>query len=92
MCIAETLKEARWNLRIATDADALVRQAASARHQNLTDFVIGAALVEAERVFADRSSFRLDDARWNEFVDLLERLVRENPGLDRLFARPSVFE
>ncbi len=40
----------------------------TARHQNLTDFVMGAALVEAECVLADRGSFRLDDKRWNEFV------------------------
>lgn len=90
--MSETLKDARWNLRVAADANALVRQAASARHQNLTDFVIEAALGEAERVLADRTSFRLDEARWNEFVDLLERPVRDNPGLDKLFARPSVFE
>ena len=90
--MSEIVKDARWNLRIAAAADTLVRQAATARHQNLTDFVIGAALVEAERVLADRGSFRLDDKRWNEFVDLLERPVRESAGLERLFVGPSVFE
>ena len=51
--MSETLKDARWNLRVAPDADLLVRQAAMARRQNLTDFVIEAALGEAERVLAD---------------------------------------
>ena len=88
----EILKDARWNLRVASDANALVRQAASARQQNLTDFVIEAAVDAAERVLADRTSFVLDDARWSEFVDAVERPVRDNPGLARLFARPSVFE
>jgi uncharacterized protein (DUF1778 family) len=90
--MSETLKDIRWNLRVAADANTLVRQAAIARHQNLTDFVIEAALGEAERVLADRTSFPLDETRWNAFVDLLDRPVRESPGLDRLFARPNVFE
>jgi uncharacterized protein (DUF1778 family) len=90
--MSEALKDARWNLRVAPDANELVRQAASARHQNLTDFVIAAALGEAERVLADRTSFPLDEAHWNEFVDLLDRPVRDNPGLDKLFDKPNVFE
>lgn len=51
-----------------------------------------AGLGEAERVLADRSSFPLDEEHWNEFVDLLERPVRDNPGLVRLFSKPTVFE
>ncbi len=90
--MTETLKDIRWNLRVAADANTLVRQAALARHQNLTDFVIEAALGEAERVLADRTSFPLDETQWNEFVDLLDRPVRENPGLSKLFAKPNVFE
>jgi uncharacterized protein (DUF1778 family) len=90
--MSEILKDTRWNLRVAADANTLVRQAALARHQNLTDFVIEAALGEAERVLADRTSFLLDEAHWNEFVDLLDRPVRDSPGLDKLFAEPSVFE
>ncbi len=88
----EALKDTRWNLRVAPDANALVRQAASARHQNLTDFVIDAAVSEAERVLADRTRFVLGDDRWAEFVALLERPVRDNPGLAKLFAKQSVFE
>ena len=79
-------------MRIAPDADAVVRQAATLRHQNLTEFVIEAAVVEAERVLADRARFVLEPERWSEFVELLDRPVQENPGLARLFARPSVFE
>jgi uncharacterized protein (DUF1778 family) len=88
----EALKDTRWNLRVAPDANELVRQAASARHQNLTDFVIEAALGEAERVLTDRTSFPLDETKWNEFVDLLDRPVRDNPGLEKLLTEPSVFE
>lgn len=89
--MAEPLRDTRWNLRIAGEADALVRQAATERRQNLTDFVIGAALIEAERVLADRTRFLLDDAAWAELAALLDQPVQPNPGLERLFSRPSVF-
>ena len=90
--MSETLKDARWNLRVAAEANDLVRQAASVRHQNLTAFVLEAAVGEAERVLADRSSFVLGEAQWHEFVDLLDRPVRDNPGLVRLFSKPTAFE
>lgn len=90
--MAEILKEARWNLRVNADANTVVRRAAQERHQNLTDFVLAAALAEAERVLADRTSFPLDEERWNEFVDAIDRPVRDNPGLDKLFDKPNVFE
>ena len=89
--MAEAGKDTRWNLRVAADANELVRQAASARRQNLTEFVLEAALDEAERALADRSRFALDEESWNEFARLLERPVRDNPGLAKLFAEPSVF-
>ena len=90
--IARTLKDTRWNMRVAPDADAVVRQAAALSHRKLTEFVIDAAVVEAERVLADRTRFVLDPERWGEFVELLDRPVQENPELAMLFARPSVFE
>ena len=89
--MGEPLRDTRWNLRIAGEADALVRQAATERRQNLTDFVIGAALIEAQRVLADRTRFVLADAAWEEFAALLDRPVQSIPGLERLFSRPSVF-
>ena len=86
------LKDNRWNLRVAPEENALVREAASTRDQNLTDFVVKAAVGEAERVLADRTRFVLDEAQWNDFVEALDRPPRENPRLARLFAEPSVFE
>jgi uncharacterized protein (DUF1778 family) len=90
--MAEVAKDTRWNLRVAPDTNALVRDAASARRQNLTEFVLAAAVGEADRVLADRTSFALSEESWNEFARLLERPVRDNPGLAKLFAKPSVFE
>ncbi|MGI8728647.1 MAG: DUF1778 domain-containing protein [Solirubrobacteraceae bacterium] len=86
------LKDTRWALRVTEPADQVVRAAASASHRNLTDFVVSAAVGEAERVLADRTRYVLDDAAWNEFVELLDRPAREPQGLRKLFAAESVFD
>ncbi len=82
----------RWDFRVSPAADRLVRQAAEVTHRSLTDFVVEAAVVEAERVLADRTRFVLDVERWNQFGELLDRPVQEKPGLQKLFAKPNVFE
>ncbi len=81
----------RWDFRVASEKDQLVRQAAETADQTLTDFVVDAAVVEAERVLADRTQFVLDAERWDRFVELLDRAPQENPGLEKLFSKPSVF-
>ncbi len=81
----------RWDFRVASEKDELVRQAAEAADRSLTNFVVDAAVVEAERVLADRTQFVLDADQWESFVELLDRPPQEKPGLEKLFSRPSVF-
>jgi uncharacterized protein (DUF1778 family) len=87
-----TVVKSRWNFRVAEEANEVVRHAASVRHQDLTEFVVLAATNEAERVLADRTRFVLDPTDWERFNEALDRPAQENPGLARLFAKPSVFE
>jgi uncharacterized protein (DUF1778 family) len=81
----------RWDFRVDADTDRLVRQAAQTAERTLTDFVVDAAVVEAERLLADRREFVLDAEQWQRFVTLLDRPPQETPGLEKLFAKPSVF-
>lgn len=81
----------RWDFRVAPETDRLVRQAAATADRTLTDFVVDAAVIEAERLLADRTNFVLDEERWNRFVELLDRPPRDNPSLEKLFSKPSVF-
>ena len=81
----------RWDFRVDPATDRLVRQAAATSAQTLTDFVVDAAVLEAERLLADRTQFVLAPQQWERFVELLDRSPRENPGLERLFSTPSVF-
>ena len=89
-----TVREAsneRWDFRVAPDIDSIVRQAARSADRTLTQFVVDAAVVEAERILADRTQFVLGREEWARFVEILDRPPRENPGLEKLFSRPSVF-
>jgi uncharacterized protein (DUF1778 family) len=88
----QPVKESRWNLRVAPEANERVRRAASERQESLTEFVLGAAVDAADRVLTDRTRFELDEAGWRELTLLLDRPVRDNPRLAKLFARPSVFD
>ena len=81
----------RWDFRVSPETDLLVRQAADTADRTLTDFVIDAALLQAERVLADRTQFILDDQQWVRFVELLDRPPEQKPGLEKLFSKPSIF-
>jgi len=81
----------RWDFRVASGTDQLVRQAAETADRTLTDFVVDAAVIEAERVLADRTQFVLGTEQWNRFVELLDRPPQDKPGLEKLFSKPSIF-
>lgn len=82
----------RWNMRVAEDVDAIMRMAAEQTNQPSTDFVVRAARVLAEDTLADRRVFRLDDAAWDEFIEILDRPARSVPELARLLSSASVFD
>ena len=82
----------RWNLRVASGDDIVVRRAAAESDRELSEFVRTAAILEAERVLADRTTFAFDGARWDRLQEILDRPPRVPAGLEELFSRPSVFE
>jgi len=82
----------RWDFRVDPEADRLVRMAAATARATLTDFVVDAAVLEAERQLAHRTRFVLDGEQWDRLVELLDRPPRESPGLQRLISKPSAFE
>jgi uncharacterized protein (DUF1778 family) len=81
--------DSRWNFRVTPGADEVVRRAAAVSNRPLTDFVLQAAVNEAERVLADRTRFELDAEAWERFNELLERPVQDKPGLAKLFGKPT---
>lgn len=84
-------RQSRINLRTSARQEQLLKQAAAATDRTMTDFVLETAVVEAERVLADRRWFLISDEQWDEFQHLLEQPARDLPRLRALLARPSPF-
>ncbi len=84
-------RQSRINLRASTRQEQLLKRAAAATDRTMTDFVLETAVVEAERVLADRRWFLIDDERWDAFQHLLNQPARELPLLSALLAKPSPF-
>lgn len=85
------VRQARINLRASARQELLLKQAAAASDRTMTDFVLESAVLEAERVLADRRWFLISDEQWDEFQHLLEQPVRDLPRLRGLLAKPSPF-
>jgi uncharacterized protein (DUF1778 family) len=95
-CVAATktgeTRDRRWNLRVESSEDALVRAASNLSETKFSSFVRAAAVSEARRILADRTRFPLGSAEWEQFTQLLDRPPRIPAGLRDLFSKPSVFE
>ena len=89
--MAEAHARERWAFRVSSAEDRLVRQAAETSNRSLTDFVVAAAVVEAEHVLADRTRFVLEADQWERFVESLDQPPRAKPEIKRLLSAPSIF-
>lgn len=89
--VTET-RDRRWDLRVAESEDALVRAASDLADTSFTGFIRGAAVSEARRILADRTTFELEESNWRTFMELLDRPPEVPDGLRDLFSKPNVFE
>jgi uncharacterized protein (DUF1778 family) len=85
-------KDARLNFRLTRHDDELVRDAASALGQSVTEFVTESVVQRAHSVLADRRVFELSDVQWDRFVLALDRPSKPNPRLLKLLSLPSETE
>lgn len=89
---ARTARTEKLDLRLSPQAKRTLVAAAASAHRSVSDFVLESALRQAEETLADRRSFLLTEAQWNEFVTLLDAPPRAIPQLAELFARPSPWD
>ena len=87
---AKRRKEAkqRVNLRIEQEDRALFARAATVHRESLTQFLVESGRERAERLLADRTSFRIDSEAWQELVAAMDRPAKPRPELARLLSRP----
>lgn len=81
-------KTARLNLRLNDADDALLRQAANALGQSVSEFLTNTAVERAHEVLANQRHFLLDDETWDKFVSMLDVPPQPDPALVALFSRP----
>lgn len=87
--MSASTKEARLNLRLTPADDELIRHAADAVGESVTDFLTASARDRAHEVLADQRHFVLDADTWDAFVALLDSPPRPDPRLVELFSRPQ---
>ena len=85
-------KEARLAMRLTSDQDMLIRDAASITGQSLTEFVTTAAIARAQDTLADRKVFRLNDVAWAEFTAILDRPAVRRQALAQLLSEPAPWD
>jgi uncharacterized protein (DUF1778 family) len=85
-------KTERIDIRTSATVKRLLQQAASAKHQNVSEFLLEHGLAAAEDTLADRRLFVLDDGQWKTFQEALDGPTREKPWLRKLLSEPSIFD
>jgi uncharacterized protein (DUF1778 family) len=93
MSATETRRRSRrLELRTTPDERDLIDKAAAATSSGVTEFVVGSAVIAAQRVLADRDRFELDAEAAAAWEAINDRPARDLPGLRSLMERPSPFE
>lgn len=80
------------NLRATRRQKMLIDRAVSVTGRNRSDFMLETACREAESLLLDQIYFALPEKQYQKFVELLERPVRENPGLKKLLNAKAPWE
>ncbi|MBF1232389.1 MAG: DUF1778 domain-containing protein [Actinomyces sp.] len=86
-----TAKTQRLELRLTEEQNTLIRSAATYTSRSISDFVLSAATLEAQRRLADQHLFLMDDEQYARFEEILEASPTDDPKLRKLFDRPSPF-
>ena len=86
-----TTKTRRLDLRLTEEQDALIRRAAEQDARSISDFVLSAAALEAQRRLADQRLFLMDEEDHARFEEILQTPPSDDPKLRRLFERTSPF-
>jgi uncharacterized protein (DUF1778 family) len=85
-------KSERLNLRLTSEQDAVLRRAAQAKGESLSDYVLRHAVDAASSDLADRRLFVLDDRQWRALRKRLDAPERPARRLRTLLSEPSVLD
>lgn len=83
MATAESTRTARVEARIAPDALAVVRRAAELQGRSVSDFLVAAAVKDAQRTIEDAQIIRLSVEDQQRFADLVLNPPALAPAMKR---------
>ena len=85
-------KNERIDIRTSPRAKRALQDAAAARSKTVSEFVLDAALKEADAVLAEQGRFLLTGEQWSRFVQALDEPAKPKPRLESLLRETGVFE
>lgn len=85
-------KNERIDIRTSALAKRTLQDAAMARSKTVSEFILDAALKEADAVLAEQGRFILTSDEWSRFTQALDAPAKPRPRLERLLQEKSVFE
>lgn len=86
------MKSERLNLRLSRAQDAVLRRAAEAKGESISDYVLRHAVVAAETDLADRRVFVVDEVAWKALQKRLDQPPKPAAELEKLLHDPSVLD
>ena len=92
MAVARATKNVRVDIRIPASAKSLIAQAAKARHQSLSEFMLQQSIAAAEMALLDQRVFMLDDADWDALNAMLDAPARELPELSKALSAKPIWD
>lgn len=84
-----TMRSQRISFRVRPQQEAVLRRAAEASHKSLTDFILDSAYRAAEQTLLDQRLFLVAGSQSQTLLDLLDRPVQVNEGLQNLFSHSA---
>lgn len=86
------MRTERLNIRVTAEEHELLRRAAEANGQTITQYVLSRVVADAHDDLADRTSFAVGGPAWTEFRARLDRPSDFNPALDKLLTKQSPWQ
>ena len=90
--IKQNLRSAKLDLRVKPADKQKIAEAAQLTHRKVTDFILDAALSQADQMLADRRTFNLGAKAWIALQEALDAPPRMLSNLKALMEEPGFFD
>jgi uncharacterized protein (DUF1778 family) len=82
-------KTERHEFRLTPAQKEIISRAAEISGKNVSDFILENAVLAAEMTILDQRVMSVPDQEFTWWENLIEAVPQQNPGLEKLFAKPQ---